>query len=525
MHTDYAIDNTLFKCALYIRLSREDGDDLESESVINQKALLHEYLKRNRLSFVDEYIDDGYSGGNFNRPGFKKLIEDIESGLINCVITKDLSRLGRDHIDTGRYIERYFPENNIRYIAVNDGIDTFDETKDDDMMPFKLSINDVYAKDISKKVRSVKYSQMREGKFASGTVSYGYKKDPNNKYHLIIDEEYAPVVKRIFNLYISGVGVSSIAHILTSEGIKTPVLVKNYKSYIDKSNHPEIWKDKSVNNILRNPVYTGDLVQHRHQNISHKTKKRRTLSEDKWIITENAHEAIISKETFELAKRIRNKSNHYDKHHIRNEYILKDLVFCKDCGKRMCISNDKRRGRIIMNCSTYRRFSKYHICTSKFMNYKKLEETVLERLKELASKYNKDKLEFENILKKEYKSPKKELENKIKIVNNEIEVLRKKQDSLYDDKFEGLINSDTYKRLYNKVYEQIESLNKKLINYKKELKDLSKVQNEYSDIISIINSFLNMENPTKEMIHKIIDKIYITHDKRVEIHYKIKEEV
>lgn len=524
MYTKYIEDNANFKCALYIRLSREDGDDLESESVSNQRILLHDFLKKNNFLFIEEYVDDGYSGGNFNRPAFKRMIKDLENGKINCVITKDLSRLGRDYIDTGRYIERYFPEHNIRYIAVNDDIDTFDENKSGDMMPFKLSMNDMYAKDISKKVRSTLYAMKKDGQFCGSLPSYGYKKDPNDKHRLIPDPETAPVVKRIFALYIEGYGTMKIAQILTEEKIKTPVEVKNYKKELDKANYPHIWKDSSVNNILKNRVYTGCLIQHTTQNINYKTKKRRPLPESEWCIVENTHEAIIDKKTFELARSIRNKSNYYDPNHVKNKYVLKDLVFCKDCGARMSISNDKTRNRIIMNCNNYRKFSKYHICTSKFINYNKFEKAIFSTIRDMSFKYHNNKEEFEMILKKEYKDPKIEIENNISSCHATINTLRRKQDSLYDDKFNGLIDASVYKRLFDKTKKEIEEEHKKIIKYKKELDALSHSGKEYDKAIDIIKNFLDIKNPTKEMMHKIIDKIYITKDKKIEVYYKIKKE-
>ena len=289
MYFNIKDDNTTYKIGLYIRLSREDGDDLESESISNQRSLLTGFLKANNLVAIDEYVDDGYSGGNFNRPSFKRLIRDIEDKKINCVITKDLSRLGRDYIDTGRYVERYFPENGIRYIAVNDDIDTFHETSGSDMMPFKLSMNDMYAKDISKKVRSHLLTMKKEGKFCGSVPPYGYMRSPNNKYQLIIDPRTAPVVKHIFDLYISGYGSCAIAEILTREEYPTPIMFKNSEKKIDKCNHPEIWKHSSINNILKNKVYTGCLIQHTSQNINYKTKKRKKVPQSEWCIVENDH--------------------------------------------------------------------------------------------------------------------------------------------------------------------------------------------------------------------------------------------
>ena len=229
MYNRYTIDNTIFKIAIYIRLSREDGDDLESESVTNQRSLLIGYLKAQGLVAVDVYVDDGYTGTNFERPEFKRMLNDIKNKKINMVITKDLSRLGRDHIMTGFYVETFFPENDVRYIAVNDDIDTFFETSGSDMMPFRLSMNDMYAKDISKKVRSNLLQMKKDGKFCGSSAPYGYMRDPNDKHRLVPNPKTAPIVKRIFDLYIAGYGSSRIAEILTSEDLPTTIMYSGTK--------------------------------------------------------------------------------------------------------------------------------------------------------------------------------------------------------------------------------------------------------------------------------------------------------
>ena len=231
--TSRYIDNTLaietnlkqWKVALYIRLSREDGDKEESESIITQKAMLTRYIAdKLDMALYDLYIDDGYTGTNFERPDFKRMLQDIENGKINMVITKDLSRLGRDHVMTGYYVETFFPQNDVRYIAVNDDIDTFYETSGSDMMPFKLSMNDMYAKDISKKVRSNLLQMKKDGKFCGSAPSYGYMRDPLDKHKLVPDPETAPVVKKIFDLYVAGYGSSQIAEILTREELVAEIL-------------------------------------------------------------------------------------------------------------------------------------------------------------------------------------------------------------------------------------------------------------------------------------------------------------
>lgn len=515
-------DDIIYKIGLYIRLSREDGDDLESESISNQRSILSGYLKANNLVAYDEYVDDGYSGGNFNRPGFQRLIEDIENKRINCVITKDLSRLGRDYIDTGRYIERYFPEHNIRYIAINDDIDTFNETGSSDLMPFRLGMNDMYAKDISKKVRSTLMDMKRRGKFCGSVPPYGYMRDKENKHKLIPDPNTAPVVKQIFYLYTCGYSSSAIAEILTREEIPTPIMLKNSKKKIDSASHPEIWKHSSVSNILKNEVYTGSVIQHKTQNINYKTKKRRKIPKDEWCIIENKHEPIIDKETFEIAQHIKNKANHYDPNHRKVNYTLSNLVYCKDCGARMNINYDKKRNRILMNCSTYRKFSKYGICFSHFINYEKLEKTIYNSINNLSYQYLNDKDEFESIIRKNYFNPRSELIKKIENINKQIELLKRKQDSLYDDKFNKIISPETYKRLFDKTLEEIKCNINKIKKYEKELRNVRDEIVDCNQCFKAVEDFLNIKNPTQEMLNKIIDKVYITKDKEVEIHFRIK---
>ena len=477
MYNRYTIDNTIFKIAIYIRLSREDGDDMESESVTNQRSLLNGYLKAQNLVAVDIYIDDGYTGTNFERPDFKRMLNDIEKGKINMVITKDLSRLGRDHIMTGYYVETYFPENDVRYIAVNDDIDTFYETSGSDMMPFKLSMNDMYAKDISKKVRSNLLQMKKDGKFCGSFAPYGYMRDPNNKHQLIPDPNTAPVVKRIFDLYVAGYGSSGIAEILTREELPTPIMFKYSGSKLNKFDHPEIWKHTSISNIIKNRVYIGDLIQHKFQKVNYKIKKRKSVPENEWCIKENAHEAII----------------------------------------------DKKRDRITMNCNNYRKFSKYDICFSHYINYTKLEKTVYDKLSNMANKYIEDKEEFESIIKSEYIDPRQDKLKKIEELNYKIEDLKRKQDSLYDDKFNNIISVETYTRLFNITEEEIRTANEKLKILKNEISSIEEDSNCYVEYLEIINKFLNMENPTKEIMNKLIDKIYVTKDKKLEIHYRIKK--
>jgi DNA invertase Pin-like site-specific DNA recombinase len=277
--------------ALYLRLSRDDGTGGESESINNQRSFLRDYCKKNNLTDISEYIDDGYSGLSFDRPGFNKMLEDIESGAIGIVITKDLSRLGRDYILTGHYLERYFPAKNIRYIAVTDGIDSCQDI--DEMTPFRSVINDMYARDISKKVRSALDTRRNNGKFIGSQAPYGYKKSEVEKGLLVPDENTAMYVERIFKIYLQSPGLSSAARRLDSEGIPTPSQVRGTGD--------SKWSVTMLKRILTNPTYKGCLTQRRTKKINHKLNKRINLPSDDWAIIENTHTALVSGELFSSA--------------------------------------------------------------------------------------------------------------------------------------------------------------------------------------------------------------------------------
>ena len=255
-----------FKVGLYIRLSREDGDKEESSSITNQREILKRFVNENENFFIiKEYVDDGCTGTNFNRPSFKEMIKDIEKGIIDTVITKDLSRLGRDYIDTGYYLQRYFPEHQVRYIALLDNIDTMEDAGMSDIAPFKSIINDMYVKDISKKIRSSLTERRKAGNFLGVTAPYGYDKESENKYHLVVNKKEADVVKRVFNLYLQGNGLTKIAQILTKDGIPVPGESRN----IGKTRRTVLygsWKQTTIRRILENRVYLGDLVQFKRKN-------------------------------------------------------------------------------------------------------------------------------------------------------------------------------------------------------------------------------------------------------------------
>lgn len=307
----------LYRMAGYCRLSKEDGENRISESIENQKKLILEYVdKAGDMQLVRMYVDDGYSGLYFsNRPQFQQMMADIYRGEIQGVITKDISRLGREHIETGHYIERVFPSLGIRYVAILDGVDSLCHSNEE-LAQFKALLNDMYSRDISKKIRGTFQVQKKQGKYMSGFAPYGYRKDPTDRHRFLIDEAAAEVVRKIYRFYLEGYSVKKIAEILNDQQILSPT---EYKTKIQNLNYVnrqgrelvQKWKTPTIYNILKNQTYTGAMVQHKTEKISYKIEKCRNIPPEERYVVEGMHEAIISKKIFEKVqeKRQRFKKN------------------------------------------------------------------------------------------------------------------------------------------------------------------------------------------------------------------------
>ena len=327
-----------FNVGIYIRLSQEDKDkkyESDSESVINQKELLRNYVKSNNFNLVKEYVDDGFSGTDFERPGFQRMLEDINNKKINCVIVKDLSRLGRDHVMTGYYIETFFPENNIRFISILESFDSFKNQASNDSSTFIIACNDYYSKQNSIKIRNVLNEKRKNGKFVGSLPCYGYMRDPEDKGHLIPNPETAPIVKKIFKWRADGIGPTEIANRLNKAHVVTPSGYKktNYSSrLIDRDN----WNISTVKKILINRVYTGDLVQHTQTKVSYKSKKKIAVDEKFWIVVNNTHEALVDKDTFEYVNnlRIMDWNTRMDLTAVTDEEDMLDRAFGKETRPR-----------------------------------------------------------------------------------------------------------------------------------------------------------------------------------------------
>ena len=503
--------NNIYNVGLYIRLSREDDDKvLMSESITNQKSLLLQYVKENNLKVYDIYIDDGYSGTNFERPDFNRLLKDIELGKINMVITKDMSRLGRDYIGTGNLIEKYFPEHNVRYIAVTDNIDTFLDNSNNDIAPFKAIMNDMYAKDISKKIKSSLKAKMKEGKWVGGRTPFGYDQDKNNKNHLVINEEQANIVRKIFNMCMNGLSFYKIAQQLTNEKIKTPAEYYNFEWKSHYKLKYGIWHSKTIKDILTNRIYIGDLVQNKRNKVNYKVKKIIKNNTNDYIIVENTHEAIIDKKLFyEVQKRIPKNKGRNEK---KETHLLDGLLYCGNCGHRISItSRRKKDNRCYTICNYYRTYMKEHLCTTHSNNYDELEKIIINSITEICLNYiNKDKIKNNILSNLDHKiNDKKELET----LNNYIKQINNNLDDLYIDRLNKKITEEQFQRIKLKLENELSIKQKK----QKELRNNVNEELKNKNIDEYIDIFLSMKEPNRELIINLIDKIEIFEDKTINI--------
>ena len=506
----------IYNVGLYIRLSREDGDKHESESITNQKSLLLQYTKENNLRVYDIYIDDGFSGTNFDRPAFKRLISDIESKKINMVITKDMSRLGRDYIGTGELVEKYFPSKEVRYIAVTDNIDTYLDSSNNDIAPFKAIMNDMYAKDISKKIKSSLKAKQKEGKWVGGRTPFGYDKDPDNKNHLVVNTEQASIVKRIFDLSIDGLSYFKIAKKLTEENVKTPA---QYYSF-EWKNHYDLkygqWHSKTIQDILTNRIYTGDLVQNKRNKVNYKIKKVVKNNPSDYIVVENTHEAIIDKDTFnEVQSKLPKNVGRCEKKEI---HLLDGLLYCGDCGHRISVTpRRKKDNRCYTICNYYRSYMKKTLCTTHSNNYYKLEKIIINSLKEECLRYiNKKTIKevvMNNINKKDEVSTLKD----IKMLEEEVKRINDNLDNIYLDKLNNKITIEQFDRLTAKLNNELKIKKDKLVelNYEKNNQENTNINNQ--EIEEYINKFLSMDEPSRELIVNLIDRIEIYEDKTINV--------
>ncbi len=518
--------NGLYKAALYCRLSQDDGMVGDSASIQTQKMMLEQYAKDKGVIIVDYYIDDGFSGTNFDRPDFQRMINDIEDGKVNMVLTKDLSRLGRDYIRTGYYIDFYFKDRDIRFIAINDNVDTLYDNND--IAPFKNILNDMYAKDTSRKVRTAVRQRLLKGMFIGSHPPYGYKRDPYNKNHLIIDEEVVDVVKLIFSLALSNMGIATIAKELNHRKIPIPSIYKASKGYqcyqtlvqkrrvqYNDDKDIETWSTATVGNILRNQMYVGDMVGHKREVKNYRTNKQVIVNKKDYIIIPNTHEPIIDRDDFEkVQKLVANKHRPSKTNHTN---IFRGLLKCANCGRTFTIYHKVlANGEYIWRYRCMGKNIRHGIDPeTNIIKYDEIYNIVFRRLKELFSSIKAEGEEFvyRLVSKQGINTQDKRLENDKVKIQKKLESISRIIKKLYEDYIENVLSDENYKSIVNEYQKEQVELKESLEKINELLNQKNEANDNIKKFMDIAYQYIDFKVLTTELVNNLIDHIDIDYPK------------
>ena len=498
--------------ALYARLSKDDDLVGDSNSIVHQKEILAKYAKEHGFTNIEFYVDDGFSGTNFNRPDFQRMMADAEEGKISTVIVKDMSRFGRDYIMVGYYTEIYFSNLDIRFIAINDNVDSNIQTEND-LTPFKNVFNEWYARDTSKKIRAVFKAKGNSGKHLSTNPPFGYKKDPDDKDKWIIDEEAATTVRRIFQMYVEGYRISEIGHKLTEEKVETPILYymnRGIKTNA-RSEYPEIWDLMSIKYILSQTAYAGHTVNFQTAVKSYKTKKQIRLPKEDWIIYRNTQEPIIDEKTFETVQQMRKVKRARTKYNEPN--MFSGLLYCADCGNHLTIQRVARNRKMDnFSCATYRK-KKKGLCSCHRILVSDLETIVKEDLQKVCEYVLFHEKEFTD----EYLSGSKRETVKFQAKTKaELKRLSERQEEigriirkLYEDNVCGRITDERFDFLAKSYEDEGNDLKTKIQELKNALASSVQDEEKLSKFLKVVKSYTKIEELTPEILNSFIEKIYI----------------
>ena len=505
--------------ALYERLSRDDEMQGESNSITNQKKYLEDYAVQHGFGDIQHFSDDGYSGTNFNRPAFNSLLTEIEAGRVGTVIVKDMFRFGRNYLQVGFYTEMMFPKKNVRFIAVNNGVDSANPA-DNDFTPFLNIMNEWYAKDTSKKIKAVFKAKMRDGKRVSGAVPYGYYRKPEDKQTLYVDEASASVVRRIFQLACDGMGATAIADTLSEDKILIP-------SAYARQNHPEdcqctnyhdpyTWNATTVGYILNRREYLGHTVLGKTTRDNFKTKRKRIANEDELLVFYNTHEAIIDQETYDKAQRMRKRVSPR-RNSEKPAHRLSGLLYCADCGSRLAYINSKLKdGKIYdsnqaFRCSRYH--NKYHSCTGHYIKASTIEMLIYQATKRVSQYVLKDEKEFVEQLKAQY-----ELQCEKDNTDDKIELLEAKRRMMdLDDLIKGLYENFTLGRLPERQFNRLmteydteqSSLKQRISELETATERISTKAVQIDKFVRLVKKYRDFEELTTPMLNDFIEKVVI----------------
>lgn len=530
----------LYKACLYLRLSDEDKRNIEDNSIGNQKKICLEHLKKlPEIEVIASYIDNGASGTNFSRSGFKQMLQDLTKGEINCVVVKDLSRLGRNYLETSEYLEKFFPEAGIRFIAVNNGYDSIRKLngKQDIVIPFSNIVNDMYAKDVSRKIRSSIETLMKSGEFLppSGSIPYGYLRDEKNNTY-IIDEETAPIVQEIFKMKLQGVSDCEIIRTLNRKQIPSPGKIRYLRGMTKAEKYKDaVWIGSTLRKLLSNEVYLGHRIHGKvKRDCLGAEKKRRP--QDEWEYVYNVHPALISEEDFQKIRQIKEKGrekqaqcNKHQKRSLEERRLLTGKIYCGDCGTLMGARKgnqrltSKKSPRIFYQCDGYE-YSGRTRCFNHYISQK----DVLEKIKNALNVQFKLIAESDRVIKSIQDDKKGMLalhDKKRKEINDELAKMKMKKERLLIDYNDGTINSEEYKYIRQKYDDEEQKLRRVLVFAEKERKNQEKQLRITEEWVKLMKQFMPQKNIDRKLIEHLIDTIYVYGNKNVEIVFLFKNEV
>ena len=510
--------NQIRKTALYCRLSQDDGIEGDSNSIQNQKAILQKFAEDHHFPSPCFYVDDGFSGGTFQRPAFQQMISDMENGEIGIIVTKDLSRLGRNQLHTGLYIEERFPMFGVRYIAINDNVDT-NSSESNDLMPFKNLFNEWFIRDTSRKIRAVLKAKAERGERLGTRAPYGYRKDPGTK-KLIVDDEAAAIVRRIFAMCASGSGPSQIARILKKEQILTPTMYA-YTRYgithtcLDTA-HPYNWSDSAIANLLENEIYLGNTVNMKYSTKSYKDKRRVEHPREECMVFENTHPALITREVWDMVQRVRKNKRRLTKMEEQNKYS--GLVFCADCGSNMVLHRAHTMSASYNHfiCRTYKKDGE--ACTGHYIRECVLDEIVLEDLRRVTSAAREHPEKFAAYIGSKQSA---ELQREIRRQEKELAAMRKRKaeldaifKKLYEDSVLDRITTEQFQMLSGSYTEEQNLITVGIPQKESEIQRLRETVSGTDSFLDKAKRYTDITELTPELLRLFIEKI-VVHEKEV----------
>ena len=517
MNLNSAITESGTVTALYCRLSCDDDNEGESLSIENQKKLLTQYADEKGFFNTRFYVDDGISGTTFERDGFKAMLNDVQSGKVKTVIVKDMSRFGRDYIQVGMYTEILFPQNNVRFIAINDSYDS--ANGDNDFIPFKNIMNEWYAKDTSKKIKAVNRAKARSGEHLTSNVPYGYIKNPDNPKQWIIDEEAAEVVREIFQLYLQGMNTNQISVSLSSRQILVPTAYKSIHGIVNRKFTDEtkfLWNGGTITRILENGSYVGNTVNGKSMRKSFKIKKRINVAQEEWQIVPNTQEAIIDCETWNLVQKIRQSRRRNVKHNHQIP-VLSGHLFCADCGRKLYYVKPPKQAEYYC-CSGYRK--RTHSCTGHHIRADVVEQILIRQINDVMKFVSEYEDEFvRQVMERgtaEHLKQTSSLKKTIDTAKRRIEQIDSVISQLYEDKVAGQITAEMFTKLSAKYIAEQKEQSSVLQQTRKELSDLEAKKTDVGKIVAMVKKYSHITELSPQILNELVDKVVVHQAEKVD---------